>query len=48
MSNITQTKLAEFIAQFVMDSKDTILEAYEQDDPSIIEDEAYEYLENCE
>ncbi|MDF2511526.1 MAG: hypothetical protein K0S04_1392 [Herbinix sp.] len=41
-------ELAEFIAEFVMISKDTILEAFEKDDVSIIEDDAFEFLDGCD
>lgn len=30
-----------------MVEKETILEAYEKDDISIIRDDVYEYIENC-
>lgn len=40
-------ELSQFIAELIMSEKNTILEAYEKDDISIIRDEVYEYIENC-
>lgn len=40
-------ELLQFIAELIMSEKNTILEAYEKDDISIICDEVYEYIENC-
>lgn len=42
------TELDEFIADFVMAEKETILKAYAEDNKSIVEDEAYEYIDCCE
>jgi hypothetical protein len=42
------TELAEFIAEFVMAEKETILNAYAENDKNIVEDEAYEYIDQCE
>lgn len=43
-----KTEVAKIIAEFVMASEETIIEAYEQDDIRIVEDEAFEYLNNCD
>lgn len=43
-----KSELTNIIADFIMYSKDTVLEAIEKDDTNIIRDEAYEYLNNCD
>lgn len=43
-----KSELAHFIAEFIMSSKETVIKAIEKDDSSIIEDEAFEYLDNCD
>ena len=45
---MNKSELAKFIAEFVMYEKDTILEAFEKDDISIIEDGADAYIDNCQ
>lgn len=44
---MSKNELANFIAEFIMAEKETVIEAIEKDDISIIRDEAYEYIENC-
>lgn len=40
-------ELSQFIAELIMEEKETILEAYEKDDINIIRDAVYEYIEDC-
>ena len=43
-----KSELARFIADYVMASEEVIKEAFEKDDISIVEDDAFEYLDNCD
>jgi len=43
-----KSEVAEIIAQFIMSSKETVIEAIEKDDIRIVRDEAFEYLDNCD
>lgn len=46
--NMNTNELAIYNAEFFKNNKDKIIEALEKDDMSIIRDEAYEYIENCD
>jgi hypothetical protein len=42
-----RNELANLIADFIMTSKEAVIEGIENDDISIVRDEAYEYLGDC-
>lgn len=41
-------ELAKFIAELILDEKETIMEAIENEDEQMLVDEIYEYIQNCE
>lgn len=45
---ILKSEMANFIADFITTSKETVLKAIKNKDADIIRDEAFEYLENCD
>ena len=45
---MTKSELAVFIAEFIMTEKETVMEAIEKEDIDLLQNEAYEYLDNCD
>lgn len=45
---IDAEKLSKFIANFIFAEKELVLEALKSEDEQMLEDEIYEYIQNCE
>lgn len=45
---IDSEKLSKFIMEFIFTEQELILEALRSGDEQMLEDEVYEYIENCE
>lgn len=45
---IDAEKLSKFIANFIFAMKELVLEALKSGDELMLEDEIYEYIQNCE
>lgn len=45
---MTNIELAKFVSDYIGASREVIEEAFEEDDMSIIEDDVYEYIANCD
>ena len=45
---MTKSELALLIAEFIMTEKETVMEAIEKEDIDLLQNEAYEYLDNCD
>lgn len=46
--SIDAEKLSRFIMEFIFAEKKLVLEALESGDEQMLEDEIYEYIQNCE
>lgn len=46
--SIDAEKLSRFIMEFIFAEKELVLEALKSEDEQMLEDEIYEYIQNCE
>lgn len=46
-TNWSQNELAKYITNLIFAEKETILAAYDSKDEDMLEDEIYEYIQNC-